>query len=76
MQALQIRPNKALREEVLVVFDRTFAITGALQLLATLVAFIGVLSALLSLQLDKQREFGILTCGRPDRRPAPAADLV
>ncbi len=55
-----IRPNKALREEVLVVFDRTFAITGALQLLATLVAFIGVLSALLSLQLDKQREFGIL----------------
>ena len=60
VQALQIRPNKALREEVLVVFDRTFAITGALQLLATLVAFIGVLSALLSLQLDKQREFGIL----------------
>ena len=60
VQALQVRPNKALREEVLVVFDRTFAITGALQLLATLVAFIGVLSALLSLQLDKQREFGIL----------------
>ena len=60
VQALQIRPNKALRDEVLVVFDRTFAITGALQLLATLVAFIGVLSALLSLQLDKQREFGIL----------------
>ena len=60
VQALQIRPNKALREEVLVVFDRTFAITGALQLLATLVAFIGVSSALLSLQLDKQREFGIL----------------
>ncbi len=42
------------------VFDRTFAITGALQLLATVVAFIGVLSALLSLQLDKQRELGIL----------------
>ena len=42
VKALQIRPNKALREEVLVVFDRTFAITGALQLLATLVAFIGV----------------------------------
>jgi putative ABC transport system permease protein len=60
VQALEVRPNKALRDEVLVVFDRTFAITGALQLLATLVAFIGVLSALLSLQLDKQREFGIL----------------
>lgn len=60
VQALQVRPNQALRDEALVIFDRTFAITGALQLLATLVAFIGVLSALLSLMLDKQRELGIL----------------
>jgi putative ABC transport system permease protein len=60
VQALQVQPNQALRDEALVVFDRTFAITGALQLLATLVAFIGVLSALLSLMLDKQRELGIL----------------
>jgi putative ABC transport system permease protein len=60
IQGLIVRPNQALREEVLVVFDRTFAITGALQLLATVVAFIGVLSALMSLQLDKQRELGIL----------------
>ncbi len=45
---------------MLEVFDRTFAITGALQLLATVVAFIGVLSALLSLQLEKQRQLGIL----------------
>ena len=42
------------------VFDRTFAITGALQILATVVAFIGVLSALLSLLLEKQRELGLL----------------
>jgi putative ABC transport system permease protein len=60
VQRLLIRPNRALRDDVLVVFDRTFAITGALQLLSTVVAFIGVLSALLSLQLDKQRQFGIL----------------
>lgn len=60
VQTVQVRPNRALREEALVIFDRTFAITGALQLLATLVAFIGVLSALLSLMLDKQRELGIL----------------
>jgi putative ABC transport system permease protein len=31
-----------------------------MQLLTTLVAFIGVLSALLSLQLDKQKELGVL----------------
>jgi putative ABC transport system permease protein len=59
-QRLLIRSNQTLREEVLIVFDRTFAITGALQLLATIVAFIGILSALLSLELDRQRELGIL----------------
>jgi putative ABC transport system permease protein len=60
VQRLFVRPNRALRNDVLEVFDRTFAITGALQLLSTVVAFIGVLSALLSLQLDKQRQFGVL----------------
>lgn len=59
-QRLIIRPNKVLREDVLRVFDRTFAITSALRILATTVAFIGVLSALLLLQLEKQREIGIL----------------
>ncbi len=60
VQSLVVRPNRALRDEALAVFDRTFAITGALQGLTTLVAFIGVLSALLSLILDKQRDLGIL----------------
>ncbi len=60
IQQLRIISNRALREDVLAIFDRTFAITGALQMLATGVAFIGVLSALLSLQLEKQRELGIL----------------
>jgi putative ABC transport system permease protein len=60
LQRLLVRPNRALRQDVLVVFDRTFAITSALQLLATVVAFVGVLSALLSLELEKQREMGVL----------------
>lgn len=59
-QRLLIRPNAALRRDVLTVFDRTFAITVALRILATGVAFIGVLNALLLLQLEKQREVGIL----------------
>lgn len=59
-QRLIIRANVTLRNEVMEVFDRTFAITGALQLLATVVAFIGVLSALLSVELERQRELGIL----------------
>jgi putative ABC transport system permease protein len=60
VQGVIVQPNAALRGEVLAVFDRAFAITGALQLLAALVAFIGVLSALLSLQLERSRELGLL----------------
>jgi putative ABC transport system permease protein len=57
---IQVNPSGALREEALLVFDRTFAITAAMQLVTTLVAFIGVLSSLLALQLEKAREMGIL----------------
>lgn len=57
---LGVRSNRGLREDALVVFDRTFAITVALQLLATLVAFIGILSTLMSLQLERTREIGVL----------------
>ena len=60
VQGVLVRPNRALRAEALNVFDRAFAITGALQLLAAVVAFIGVLSALLSLQLERGRELGLL----------------
>lgn len=59
-QALAIQSNDGLRQGSLEIFDRTFAITSALRLLATVVAFIGVLSALLSLQLEKARELGTL----------------
>jgi putative ABC transport system permease protein len=57
---VEVRSNRSLRAEVLEVFDRAFAITFALQLLAILVAFVGVLSALLALQLERSREFGTL----------------
>ncbi len=55
-----IRSNQGMRQNALDVFDRTFAITVALQLLATLVAFIGILSTLMSLQLERMREIGVL----------------
>jgi len=59
-QTLVIRANRTLRDDVMNVFDRTFAITAALRILTMLVAFIGVLNALLLLQLEKQREIGVL----------------
>lgn len=55
-----VQSNEALRRGSLEIFDRTFAITSALRLLAVIVAFIGVLSALMSLQLERARELGTL----------------
>jgi putative ABC transport system permease protein len=59
-ERVQVNPSGALRRDALEIFDRTFAITTAMQLVTTLVAFIGVLSSLLALQLEKAREMGIL----------------
>jgi putative ABC transport system permease protein len=58
--AVVIRANATLRAASLEVFDRTFAITAVLRTLAFAVAFIGVLSALMALQLERGRELGVL----------------
>jgi putative ABC transport system permease protein len=58
--SLRVVENRALRREALRVFDRTFAVTDALRVLAVVVAFIGVWSALLSLQVERTRELGTL----------------
>jgi putative ABC transport system permease protein len=57
---IQVRSNRAIREEAIAVFDRTFTITAVLRLLTVVVAFVGVLSALMALQLERLREFGVL----------------
>ena len=55
-----VRSNRSTRRNALEVFDRTFAITVALRLLATVVAFVGILSTLMSLQLERAREIGVM----------------
>ena len=60
IQPLNIRSDGALRDASLEVFDRTFAITQVLRLLALIVAFVAVLSALMALQLERERELGVL----------------
>ncbi len=59
-QQLRVRSNRTLHQTSLETFDRTFVITNVLRLLAICVAFIGILSALLALQLEKSRELAIL----------------
>lgn len=65
---LLISSNRGVRRNALEVFDRTFAITVALRLLATFVAFVGILSTLMSLQLERAREIGVLRANGMTRR--------
>ena len=58
--ALRVISNAEIRELSLEVFDQTFVITDVLYWLAMGVAFIGILSAMLALQLERAREFATL----------------
>jgi putative ABC transport system permease protein len=49
-----------LRREAIRIFDRTFAITYALEAIAVLVAIMGVAGALMALVIDRRRELGLL----------------
>jgi putative ABC transport system permease protein len=53
---LLIQDNQAVREAALRIFDRTFAITMALRLLAITVAFIGIFSSTMAMQIERARE--------------------
>ncbi|BBM88014.1 FtsX-like permease family protein [Candidatus Uabimicrobium amorphum] len=57
---LVVNPSENLREIALNIFDRTFAITFAMQILVGFVAFIGIISTLMALQLERKKEIGIL----------------
>ena len=59
-RAVIVRTNDTLRSASLEVFDRTFRVTAVLRLLAFIVAFVGVLSALAALQLEKARELALM----------------
>jgi putative ABC transport system permease protein len=52
--------NGDLRSQAVQIFDRTFAITYALEAVAILVAVMGVAGALLALVIDRRRELGLL----------------
>ena len=57
---LGIAPNTWLREQAVIIFDRTFAVTYALEAVAIIVAMLGAANALLALVLDRRREIGLI----------------
>jgi putative ABC transport system permease protein len=52
--------NRELRTEAVRIFDRTFAITYALEAIAVIVAVMGIAGALIALVIDRRRELGLL----------------
>jgi len=52
--------NADLRKQAIIIFDKTFAITYALEAVAVLVAVMGVAGSLLALVIDRKRELGLL----------------
>ena len=59
-QQILINSNHKIRELSLQIFDRTFVITDVLYWLAIGVAFIGILGAMLALQLERARDLATL----------------
>ncbi len=60
VQPISMRSNRHIVEVSLEVFERTFTITNVLRLLAIAIAFVGMVSALMALQLERAREFAVL----------------
>lgn len=57
---LTIRTMAMLKEEVLKIFDRTFGVTRALQIIAIVVAVLGIVNTQVALVFERRREFAVL----------------
>jgi putative ABC transport system permease protein len=57
---LVVLSNRALKARVLEIFDQTFAITYALEIVALAVAVLGILNTLVASVLERTREIGVL----------------
>jgi putative ABC transport system permease protein len=58
-RGLPVLTGAQLHENILEVFDTTFAITRSMRAIAIIVAFFGIAGALLTLFIERSREFGI-----------------
>jgi putative ABC transport system permease protein len=58
--SLDIMNTRELRESVMSIFDKTFAITYAIELISIVVSLIGVINTLMALVLERKREISIV----------------
>lgn len=58
--ALDVTDNDELRQAVLGIFDKSFALTYTIELIAIVISLIGVVNALLILVFERKREISVL----------------
>ena len=65
----RIVSGESIKKNILDVFENTFLITSALQVLTAIVALTGILNSVMALVLERKREMGILrACGAETRQ--------
>ena len=57
---LKIWQNRKLRQSALNVFDQTFEVVGVLKTMAIIISFIAVWSALMAIQIERERELAVM----------------
>jgi putative ABC transport system permease protein len=68
--------HRELRNEILKIFDQTFTITYSLELIALIVAFLGIINSLNALIIERQRDIGILRALGAFRRQVEKTVLI
>jgi len=68
--------HRELRSEILKIFDETFAITYSLELIALIVAFLGIINSLNALIIERQRDIGIFRALGAFRRQVEKMVLI
>jgi len=59
-RGLPVFTQKQFYNSILEVFDSTFAVTRSMRIMAIIIAFFGIAGALMTLFIERQRDFGIL----------------
>ena len=75
-QEVFITSNRELRQEILRIFDQTFAITYALQVIAIIVAIFGIVNTLILLVSERERDIGVLKAVGANNRQVQKMTLL
>ena len=65
---MAVIPNAELKADILAIFDRTFRVTYALELVVVIIALLGIVNTLLTSVLERQRELATLRAIGAGRR--------